>query len=202
MCPTALTLSSTWNPRPTLPGRWVAAPTHQLCVGVGVIVHQVHLVALNHHACICGTNAARTDDAHRLVLGTAQSRRWLQVVTVADCDETVMRLVQTRAVPVMRMRFSRGHNLGQGSALSPCRRICTAADVYTDLQQVANEQGRQPPLVLPGPHELITLHHTPGCCQGQSRGQLCSCFCQYTCEASYTQAGRQLVGDAQYGCWN
>mmetsp|Transcript_20337 Transcript_20337/g.44447 ORF Transcript_20337/g.44447 Transcript_20337/m.44447 type:complete len:375 (+) Transcript_20337:748-1872(+) len=40
----------------------------QLLVGVGIVVHEVHLVALHHHAGIGCTNTPSTDDAHCLVL--------------------------------------------------------------------------------------------------------------------------------------
>jgi hypothetical protein len=50
------------------PACWLSHPLAdvllQACVGVGVVVHQVHLVALNHHTSICSSNAACTNDAH------------------------------------------------------------------------------------------------------------------------------------------
>lgn len=46
----------------------------QPLVGVGVIVHQVALVTLNHHARIGGADAPRANDAHSLVL-RCRSRR-------------------------------------------------------------------------------------------------------------------------------
>ncbi len=49
-------------------GSMCHACTHQLCVRVGVLVHQVHLVALYHHSCVGRANAASTNDADRLVL--------------------------------------------------------------------------------------------------------------------------------------
>lgn len=41
---------------------------HQLLVGVGVKVHEVHLVPLDHHARVGGADAPRANHAHRLVL--------------------------------------------------------------------------------------------------------------------------------------
>ncbi len=65
----------------------------QELVGVWVVVHQIALVALHHHASIGGADAPRTHDAHRLVLqvkgggGTRQGRLCLHLVPKAPCAE-------------------------------------------------------------------------------------------------------------------
>ena len=133
----------------------------QLLVLVGVVVHDVALVALGHHARVRRPNAPRPDDAHRLVLQPgAQAFRWpprvrfdrqtaiwraalLFVITDTGlhmlCEKQCASLLATATarwypLPAVWSRQGAGSNMPASRAVGGRTQMCVVRGGHADAQ--------------------------------------------------------------------